>query len=186
MPLILPTLARRVAGEAERLLSSLPAPGRDQRAEIARLRAEAAEQRRRADRLERRLDEQAAELAAARRQLDSLVAQLNERLLPGIDERVHEVERDVTRLATRLLRAGQEAAGREDRLSAAERRLDALRDRAARLEQRTGIWRELQANVARLGEDLDALRARVVPARRPAGEVGGHPANGRNDHEVLP
>ncbi|REE94871.1 hypothetical protein [Thermomonospora umbrina] len=185
MPLFLPNLARRAVGEAERLLSSVLAPVRDHGAAVARLREDVAEQRGRADRLERRLAEQAEELAAARRQIDSLVEQLNGRLLPGIDERIHETERDLTRLATRLLRAGQDAARQQSLLAAVEQRAGDLRDRVGRLEERTGIWRELQANVARLGEDLDTVRARMTRPREAAeaGELGG---NGRNGHEVHP
>jgi chromosome segregation ATPase len=200
MPPFLPALARRAAGEVERMLSSLVAQGQDflaqgqeflaqgqeQRSEIARLKAETAAQRERADRLERRLAEQSAGLAAVGRQVDSLVTELNQRLLPSVDERIHETERDLTRLATRMLQAGQEAARLQSRLSAAEQRLGDLRERAGRLEQRTGIWRELQANVARLGEDLDALRARTAPrprdAAEAAGALGGGPADAPDHH----
>ncbi|SEG80398.1 hypothetical protein SAMN04489712_11374 [Thermomonospora echinospora] len=184
MPPFLPTLARRAAGEVERLLSSLAAQGQelllqaqggDRRDEIARLRAETAAQRERADRLERLLAEQSAGLAAVERQMESLVTELNGRLLPGLDERMHETERDLARLATRMLRAGQEAVRHQSRLTAVEQRLVDLRERAGRLEQRTGIWRELQANVARLGEELDALRARgtAETAELPVLEDGG-------------
>ncbi|ACY97550.1 MULTISPECIES: hypothetical protein [Thermomonospora] len=166
MPLSLSGLARRATGEFDRLLAALArqgqellSPGREQRAEIVRLRAALAVQSERAERLERALAEQSAALSAVSRQLAALVAQLNEQLLPGIDERIHETERDLARLATRLLRADQEAARRHSRLETAEQRIADLRERTGRLEQRTAIWRELQADVARLGEDLDALRS---------------------------
>ncbi|MBA9004902.1 hypothetical protein [Thermomonospora cellulosilytica] len=186
MPPFLPALVRRAAGEIERLLSSAVEQGQDMiaqaqhhRAEIDRLRAEAAAQRERADRLERALAEQSAGLEAVRRQVGALVCDLNERLLPQLDARIHESEQDVTRLATRMLRAGQEAERQQSRLAAAEQRLADLRERTGRLEQRTGIWRELQANVARLGEDLDRLRAAGRPVDLPG-------AGGRNGHEVHP
>jgi hypothetical protein len=168
MPLFLADLARRAAQEVERALSSLltqddrTEPQENTAEEIARLKAESAAHRERADRLERQLTEQRGELA-------SLVAELNDRVLPGVDERIHETERDLTRLATRMLRADQDSTRLRSRLDTAEQRIGDLRERAGRLEQRTGLWRELQANVARLGEELDALRARSRPRRMETG-----------------
>lgn len=129
-------------------------------------------------RLEGLLAEQAAGLDRVRAQVGSLVVQLNRQLLPVLDERINETERDLARLATRLVRGAQEAERRESRLAAAERRIGDLRERAARLEQRTGLWRELLGDVARLGEELDALRARLGEAGAQHGQHGQHGPHG--------
>ncbi|TNY37077.1 hypothetical protein [Thermomonospora catenispora] len=188
MSLSFPRLARRAAGEIERLLSSVVEQGQEMiaqtqrhRAEIDRLRLQAAAQRERAERLERTLAEQAAELESMRRQMRALIDDLNDRLLPHLDARIHETEQDVARLATRMLRTDQRAERQESRLATAERRLADLRERIGRLEQRTGIWRELQADVARLGEDVDRLRA--AASARP-GDLPD--AAGRNGREIRP
>lgn len=116
---------------------------------------------RRVDELEGLLTQRADELAQVRRELGSLITQLNERLLPGVDERMHETERDLARLGTQQLQIKNAALQRENRLQVAEQRVTDLRAKVARLEQRGGLWRELQAVVAKLGDDVDALRARL-------------------------
>lgn len=161
--------AGRYASAGLDLLGTAVSGNRDCREAVAALTAKVRAQEERITRMEGELAAQATGLAAARAQVDSLIGQLNGQLLPGIDERIHETERDLTKLATRLVRADQDAARRESRLTAAERRVGDLRERTGRLEQRTGLWRELQANVARLGEDLDALRARL--AHHPATQI---------------
>lgn len=190
MSLSFPRLARRAAGEFERLLSSVVEQGQDMiaqtrrhRAEIDRLKAQAAAQRERADRLERALAEQAAEVESVRRQMKALITDLNDRLLPHLDARIHETEQDVARLATRLLRTDQETERQQSRLAAAEQRLADLRERLGRLEQRAGVWRGLQADVARLGEDLDRLRASSAASAR-TGELPD--AAGGNGQEIRP
>lgn len=110
---------------------------------------------------------------ALRAELDSLVAQLNDRVLPRIDERMDDTERDLATVATALIRTGEDTAVSRTRLETLEGRVSDLRERLARVERRAGLWRDLQATMARLGDDVDALRPRVGPrvpdpARRPA------------------
>lgn len=115
----------------------------------------------RVQRLESTLAGQDAGLAEVREQIRSLVTQLNERLLPVIDERMDETERDLARLATGMMRNDKKGNARESRLDTAERRLADLRDRVARMEQRVVLWRDLQAATAKLGDDVDTLRTRL-------------------------
>ncbi|MFD0904407.1 hypothetical protein [Actinomadura sediminis] len=122
-----------------------------------------------------------AELRALRTELDSLVAQLNDRLLPRIDERIDDTERDVSAIVAGLVRTGRDTADQGTRLETADRRIDDLRARLAQLEQRTGLWRDVQANMARLGDDLDSLRARLVvhtsePEPAPVQNIADRPA----------
>lgn len=152
-------------------------------AEFEVLKAQMAAYGDRIDRLERALADQAAGLAAARGQITSLISQLNERLLPGIDERMDETERDLAGLATRLVRADQDTVRRESRLGTAEQRIGDLRGKVGRIEERAGLWRELQANVARLGEDIDQMRARLLDRLlERAGEPVGNPVGDREVH----
>jgi DNA repair exonuclease SbcCD ATPase subunit len=171
MTVLFPVLIRRAAAEAERrlragagLLAAIAGePDRTEREDLRRL----LDQEARIHRLEERLDEQDRDLRGVRTDLDSLIAQLNDRLLPRIDERMDETERDLTSLATGLVRAGREAAAQRSGLSTVENRLADLRGKLTRLEQRAGLWRDLQANMARMGDDIDALRfRRPLPGRR--------------------
>ncbi|WP_019634216.1 hypothetical protein [Actinomadura atramentaria] len=176
-------LVRRVADEAGRrvrdglgLLDRLTrehGPGAD----ALRLTAAHGD---RLDRLESALGRQDAGLRALRADLDALVADVNQRLLPRIDERMDDAERDVAALATGLIRAGKDRAGHQSALDGLDRRVGDVRGRVAALEQRAGLWREVQATVARLGDDLDRLRTRLeatADAGQGAGTAGeaGHP-----------
>ncbi|MFC9975810.1 hypothetical protein ACFVH6_33470 [Spirillospora sp. NPDC127200] len=187
---VFPRLVRRVAGEAERqlrgglssglgrLAGMLADPGRP--AEFDRLPALVDAQGERVRRLEEALRAQDAGLRALRDELDSLIAQINDRLLPRIDERMDDLERDLTAFATGLVRTGRETAASRGQLEIFERRLTDLRERQSRTEERAGLWRDLQASVARLGDDIDALRARADG--RPA-EAAPH---GTAPHEGVP
>ncbi|HLV74704.1 hypothetical protein FHX41_2237 [Actinomadura hallensis] len=162
---VVPGLVRRAAAEAERRLRGGAAlvarVGRDleRSAEAGRLLPVYIE---RVTVLEQALRDRDAELRALRTELDSLVGQLNDRVLPRIDERMDDTERDVAAVAGSLVRTGRDTDANRARLETAERRLSDLRTRVARLEQRTGLWRDLQATMARLGDDVDALRARMT------------------------
>ncbi|GAA0214079.1 hypothetical protein GCM10009527_007330 [Actinomadura nitritigenes] len=181
---VIPGLVRRAATEAEHRLRAgaglLVRFGRDleRSAELERFLPVHGE---RVRLLEDTVREQDAalrtrdeEVRGLRAELDSLVAQLNDRLLPRIDERMDDTERDLAAVATSLIRTGRDTAGHDARIEAAERRIGDLRTRLSQLEQRTGLWRDLQATVARLGEEVDALRARAAlraaepPAAEPA------------------
>ncbi|KAB2362939.1 hypothetical protein [Actinomadura montaniterrae] len=181
---VIPGLVRRAATEAEHRLRAgaglLVRLGRDleRSAELERFLPSYGE---RVRLLEDTVREQDAalrtrdeEVRGLRAELDSLVAQLNDRLLPRIDERMDDTERDLAAVATSLIRTGRDTAGHGTRLEAAERRIGDLRTKLAQLEQRAGLWRDLQATMARLGEDVDALRARAAlraadpPAAEPA------------------
>ncbi|MFI0372349.1 hypothetical protein ACH35V_31175 [Actinomadura sp. 1N219] len=161
---VIPGLVRRAAAEAERQLREgmglLVRLGRDleRSAELGRLLPALTE---RLKILEDAVRDQDAELRRVRAELDSLVGQLNDRLLPRIDERMDDAERDLAAVATSLIRTGRDTAGNGARLEAAERRIGDLRTKIAQLEQRSGLWRDLQSNMARLGDDLDAMRARM-------------------------
>ncbi|GAA2417843.1 hypothetical protein GCM10010191_30650 [Actinomadura vinacea] len=182
-------LVRRAAQEAERrlragvdLLAALTEdPGRTADSEHAAQEA-------RIRRLEEALAGQDRELTALRTDLDSLITQLNDRLLPRIDERMDDTERDLTALATGMIRAGRESAATRGGLEAIENRVADLRGRLVRMEQRAGLWRDLQATMARLGDDVDALRTRlsVRPAAAPVGDRLAEPAaqslNGTDAH----
>ncbi|TDC81374.1 hypothetical protein [Actinomadura sp. 7K507] len=163
MPVI-PGLIRRAAVEAERQLRGgaglLAGLGRDleRSARLGRLLPSYIE---RMAVLEQTVRDQDAELRAVRTELDSLVAQLNDRLLPRIDERMDDTERDLAAVATSLISTGRDTAAHRTRLETAERRITDLRTKIAQVEQRTGSWRDLQAGMARLGDDLDAMRARM-------------------------
>ncbi|MGP4028342.1 hypothetical protein [Actinomadura sp. 3N407] len=162
---VIPGLVRRAAAEAERHLREgaglLGRLGRDleRSAELGRLLPSYIE---RMASLEQAVRDQDAELRALRTELDSLVGQLNDRLLPRIDERMDDTERDLASVATSLIRTGRDTAAHRTRLETSERRITDLRTKIAQLEQRTGLWRDLQATMARLGDDLDAMRARVA------------------------
>ncbi|TDC60936.1 hypothetical protein E1200_29660 [Actinomadura sp. GC306] len=170
---VIPGLVRRAAAEAERRLREsaglLARLGRDleQSAEAWRMLPSYLD---RLALLEQTVRDQDAELRALRAELDSLIAQLNDRVLPRIDERMDDTERDVAAVATSLIRTGRDSAVHGTRLAAAERRIGDLRTRIAQLEQRTGLWRDLQATMARFGDDLDTMRARMAlrPAEPPA------------------
>ncbi|MQY09406.1 hypothetical protein [Actinomadura macrotermitis] len=171
-------LVRRVAAEAERqvrggigLLVRLSLE-HERVAELERVLPAYGERIRR---LEETVRGQDAGLRALRAELDSLIAQLNDRMLPRVDERMDDIERDLAILATGLIRTGKESAESTGRLDMAERRLAELRGKLAQMEQRAGLWRELQASVAQLGDDVDALRGRLAP-HAPAGRVPGAPA----------
>ncbi|MBE1537336.1 hypothetical protein [Actinomadura algeriensis] len=181
---VIPGLVRRAAAEAEHRLRGgaalLCRLGRDleRSADLERL-LPAHSARLRA--LEDALHVRDAELRALRTELDSLVAQLNDRLLPRIDERIDDTERDVSAIMAGLVRSGRETAEHGTRLETADRRLDDLRSRLAQFEQRTGLWRDVQANMARLGDDLDSLRARLVvhtsgPEPAPVQNITDRPA----------
>ncbi|MEV4007120.1 hypothetical protein [Actinomadura sp. NPDC049753] len=162
---VIPGLVRRAAAEVERHLregaGALVRAGRDleRSAELVRLLPVLVE---RLSILEQSVRVQDAELRTIRTELDSLVAQLNDRLLPRLDERMDDTERDLAAIATSLIRTGRESAGDHARLEAAERRVADLRAKVAALEQRTGLWRDLQSTVTRFGDDLDAMRARMA------------------------
>lgn len=163
---MIPGLVRRAAAEAERQLRGgtglLVRLGRDleRTVEQGRLLPVYGERIRTLEETVRARD---AELGALRGEIGSLVAQLNDRLLPRIDERMDDTERDLATVATSLIRTGRDAAAGRTRLDAAERRLGDLRSRVAQMEQRAGLWRDLQASMARLGDDIDELRGRVTP-----------------------
>lgn len=170
---VIPGLVRRAAAEAERHLREgvglLARLGRDleRSVEAGRLLPTCIE---RMAILEQAVRDQDAELRALRIELDSLVCQLNDRLLPRIDERMDDTERDLAAVATSLVRTGRDTAAHRTRLETAEGRIADLRTKIAQVEQRSGLWRDLQATVARLGDDLDAVRARMAlrPAEPPA------------------
>jgi chromosome segregation ATPase len=172
MTVLFPVLIRRAAAEAERrlragagLLAAIAGePDRTDRDDLQRLLA----QESRLHRLERRVDEQDRELRSVRADLNSLIAELNDRLLPRIDERIDETERDLTTLATGLIRTGRESAAQRSGLETVENRVADLRERLTRMEQRAGLWRDLQANIARMGDDIDALRSRLPGRPTPA------------------
>jgi chromosome segregation ATPase len=172
---VIPGLVRRAAAEAERHLRAgagvLVRAGRDleRSAELVRLLPTLME---RVLILEQAARDQDAELRAVRTELDSLVRQLNDRLLPRLDERMDDTERDLAAVATSLIRTGRETSGNRTRLEAAERRVADLRTKLAALEQRTGLWRDLQSTVSRFGDDLDAMRARMaLRTAEPAAEA---------------
>ncbi|KAB2344348.1 hypothetical protein [Actinomadura rudentiformis] len=157
-------LVRRVAAEAERqlregasLIARISQDTRERAAELGRLQAYSERIRL----LEETVKGQDAELRGLRNELDSLVVQLNDRLLPRLDERMDDTERDLTVVATTLVRTGKDTAGNSARLEHVERRVADLRGQLARMEQRSGLWRELQGNMARLGDDVDAIRTRI-------------------------
>ncbi|WP_067828825.1 hypothetical protein [Actinomadura kijaniata] len=166
---VLSGLVRRIVSEADRQLRGrLPATPGDLLRGLAReltrpveLERLVAVQGERIARLEERLREQDAGLRAVRAELDSLVVQLNDRLLPRLDERLDDLERDLTVVATGMIRAGKEDDAARVRLDILDRRIGDLRGRLAQTEQRAGLWRELQATLARLGDDVDALRERL-------------------------
>ncbi|XVQ08486.1 hypothetical protein ACQP1W_38910 [Spirillospora sp. CA-255316] len=178
-------LVRRAALEAERRLRAgvdlLAAIAEDpeRTADLQREREARAEQEARIRRLEeiveRVLEGHDRDLGALRTDLDSLITQLNDRLLPRIDERMHDTERDLTALATGLVRSGREAASTRTRLEAVENRVADLRERLVRMEQRAGLWRDLQATMARLGDDIDTLRTRLNVRSAPAPQVAATP-----------
>jgi chromosome segregation ATPase len=182
---VIPGLVRRAAAEAERHLREgvglLVRVGRDleRSAELGRLLPSYIE---RVAILEEAVRDQDTELRTIRTELDSLVGQLNDRLLPRIDERMDDTERDLAAVATSLIRTGRETAGTGTRLEAAERRIGELRTKIVQLEQRTGLWRDLQSTVARFGDDLDAVRARMGPrAAEPAAEAAPAPVQNITD-----
>src|SRR4051812_37807633 len=189
---VIPGLVRRAAAEAEHRLRAgaglLVRLGRDleRSAELERLLPSYGE---RVRRLEDTVREQDAalrtgeeELRGLRAELDSLVGQLNDRLLPRVDERMDDTERDLAAVATSLIRTGRDTAGNGARLDVAERRLGDLRTKIAQLEQRTGLWRDLQANMARLGDDLDAMRARMaLRAAEPPADAAPAPVQNITD-----
>lgn len=169
-------LVRRVAVEAERQLRGGIATlaklvdDRERSAERERLKAYGE----RLALMEETLKGQDAGMRELRVELDSLVTQLNERLLPRLDERMDDTERDLTVVATTLVRTGKDTAGNSTRLETVEQRLSDLRGKLSQMEQRAGLWRELQGNMARLGDDIDALRGRLdVPTTEP---LSGHEA----------
>lgn len=170
---VVPGLVRRAAAEAERRLREgaglVARVGRDleRSVEAGRLLPLHLE---RIAALEQAVRDRDAELRALRAELDSLVGQLNDRVLPRLDERMDDTERDVAAVATSLVRTGRDSAAGRARLETAERRIADLRAKVAQLEQRTGLWRDLQATMARLGDDVDAMRTRLPlrPAEPPA------------------
>ncbi|GAA3959826.1 hypothetical protein GCM10023085_47860 [Actinomadura viridis] len=159
-------LVRRAAAEVEHRLRAgaglLAAIAGDPEGTAARERLLECEERLR--RMERVIEGQDRDLRALRTDLDSLIVQLNDRLLPRIDERMDDTERDLTTLATGLIRADRESVSSRSRLETLENRLADLRGKLVRMEQRAGLWRDLQATMARLGDDIDTLRSRL-PAR---------------------
>ncbi|QKG20490.1 hypothetical protein ACTIVE_2128 [Actinomadura verrucosospora] len=181
---MIPGLVRRAATEAEHRLRAgaglLVRLGRDleRSAELERFLPSCGERVRRLEDTVRAQDAalrtREEEVRGLRAEMDSLVAQLNDRLLPRIDERMDDTERDLAAVATSLIRTGRDTAGHRTRLEAAERRIGDLRTKLAQLEQRAGLWRDLQASMARLGEDVDALRARA--ALRAAEPAAAEPA----------
>ncbi|WP_433462374.1 hypothetical protein [Spirillospora sp. CA-128828] len=181
---VIPGLVRRAAAEAERHLREgvglLVRVGRDleRSAELGRVLPSYIE---RVAILEQAVRDQDAELRTIRTELDSLVVQLNDRLLPRIDERMDDTERDLAAVATSMIRTGRDTVGNRTRLEAAERRLAELRTKIAQLEQRTGLWRDLQSTVARFGDDLDAMRARIpLRAAEPPASADAAPAPVQN------
>jgi archaellum component FlaC len=157
-------LVRRVVVEAERQVRG----GLDLLTRLTREHAPGAEALRmlpaldaRLNSVEEALGRQDETLRALRTDLDALVTDLNRRLLPRIDERMDDTERDLAALATGLIRAGKDDAGQRSRLESLDRRLTDMRTKVVQLEQRTGLWRELQATLARLGDDVDRLRGRL-------------------------
>ncbi|MGI5208730.1 hypothetical protein ACQEU6_45085 [Spirillospora sp. CA-108201] len=162
---VIPGLVRRAAAQVERHLregaGALARAGRDleRSAELVLLLPSIAQ---RLSILEQAARVQDAELRTIRTELDSLVGQLNDRLLPRLDERMDDTERDLAAIASSLIRTGRETAGNGTRMEAAERRVADLRAKVAALEQRTGLWRDLQSTVTRFGDDLDAMRARMA------------------------
>ncbi|MBO2451051.1 hypothetical protein J4573_28405 [Actinomadura barringtoniae] len=163
-------IVRRVAVEAERQLRegvktlAKLVDDRERSAERERLQAYGE----RLALMEETLKGQDAGMRELRTELDSLVTQLNERLLPRLDERMDDTERDLTVVATTLVRTGKDTAGNSTRLETVEQRLSDLRGKLSQMEQRSGLWRELQGNMARLGDDIDALRGRLdVPEAEP-------------------
>ncbi|GAA4317747.1 hypothetical protein GCM10023178_28500 [Actinomadura luteofluorescens] len=178
---VIPGLVRRAAAEVERHLregaGALVRAGRDleRSAELVRLLPVLVE---RLSILEQAVRVQDTELRTIRTELDSLVGQLNDRLLPRLDERMDDTERDLAAVATSLIRTGRDTAGNRTRLEAAEPRVAVLRSKVAALEQRTGIWRDLESTVTRFGDDLDAMRARMAP--RPAEPPDALPAPVQN------
>ncbi|CNF97206.1 Uncharacterised protein [Mycobacterium tuberculosis] len=182
---VIPGLVRRAAAEAERHLREgmglLVKVGRDleRSAELGRLLPSYLEH---VASLEQAVREQDAELRTIRTELDSLVGQLNDRLLPRIDERMDDTERDLAAVATSLIRTGRDTAGNRTRLETAERRIGDLRTKVAQLEQRTGLWRDLQSTVARFGDDLDAMRARMaLRAAEPPADAAPAPVQNITD-----
>ncbi|MFG2015926.1 hypothetical protein [Actinomadura geliboluensis] len=183
---VIPGLVRRAAAEAERHLREgvglLAKVGRDleRSVELGRLLPALVE---RIAILEQTVRDQDAELRTVRTELDSLVGQLNDRLLPRIDERMDDTERDLAAVATSLIRTGRDTAGHGARLDTAERRLGELRTKVAQLEQRTGLWRDLQSTVARFGDDLDAMRARMAlrAAEHPPADAAPAPVQNITD-----
>lgn len=178
-------LVRRATAEAEHRLREgvglLVRLGRDleRSAELGRLLPALVQ---RLTILEQTVRDQDTELRGLRTELDSLVGQLNDRLLPRIDERMDDAERDLAAVATSLIRTGRDTAGHGARLDVAERRLGDLRTKIAQLEQRTGLWRDLQANMARLGDDLDAMRARMsLRAAEPPADAAPAPVQNITD-----
>jgi hypothetical protein len=179
-------LVRRATAETERRLREGPGLlrrlGRDLE-RSARLEWLLPAHDARLRRLEEVLAVQDAGLVALRAELDSLVTQLNDRLLPRIDERMDDTERDLASVATGLISTGKDAAGSRGRLETLEGRVSDLRGKLSQMEQRAGLWRDLQATMARLGDDIDALRSRAAP-RAPApvpepGHVAGRHAGER-------
>ncbi len=110
---VIPGLVRRAAAEAERHLREgiglLVKVGRDleRSAELGRLLPAYIE---RMAILEQAVEAQDAELRTIRTELDSLVGQLNDRLLPRIDERMDDTERDLAAVATSLICTGRDPA----------------------------------------------------------------------------
>ncbi|WP_141584482.1 hypothetical protein [Actinomadura sp. WMMA1423] len=182
---VIPGLVRRAAAEVERHLREgagvLVRAGRDleRSAELIRLLPSFME---RVLIIEQAVRDQDAELRAVRAELDSLVRQLNDRLLPRLDERMDDTERDLAAVATSLIRTGRENAGNSTRLEAAERRVADLRTKIAALEQRTGLWRDLESTVSRFGDDLDAMRARMaLRTAEPPAEAAPAPVQNLTD-----
>jgi chromosome segregation ATPase len=178
-------LVRRAAAEAERQLRGgvglLVRLGRDleRSAELGRLLPSLNE---RLAILEETVRGQDTELRTLRAELDSLVGQLNDRLLPRVDERMDDTERDLAAVATSLVRTGRDTAANQTRLEVAERRIADLRGKLAQLEQRTGLWRDLQSTMARLGDDLDAMRARMaLRAAEPPADAAPAPVQNITD-----
>jgi len=180
MTVLFPVLIRRAAAEAERRLRAgagrLAAiawePERTQDVTLNRLLA----QESRIRRLEQSLDGQDRDLRALRTDLDSLVSQLNDRLLPRIDERMDDTERDLAALATGLVQTSREAATQRSGLETIENRLADLRGRLGRMEQRAALWRELQANIARMSEDIESFRSRPASLSAPEAPAPPSPA----------
>lgn len=174
--IVIPGLVHRAAAGAEHQLREglglIARLGRDleRSAELGRLLPSYGERIRTLEEAVRVRD---AEFGAVRAELDSLVAQINDRLLPRIDERMDDTERDLAAVVASLIRTGRDAAGISAALEAAERRIGDLRARITQVEQRTGLWRDLQATMASLGDDVDALRERVSLRAAEPGHVNG-------------